>query len=98
MYKNGYNYRISEHNYSLQMEGLSREGHFEGVLTVVMKLLNIVQPHRTYFGEKDYQQFELIESMCKSFFMNINIISCKRSLIYILILFFYRHRGINNLA
>ncbi len=77
MYKNGYNYRISEHSYSLQMEGLSREGHFEGVLTVVMKLLNIVQPHRTYFGEKDYQQFELIESMCKSFFMNINIISCK---------------------
>ena len=77
IYKNGYNYRISEHNYSLQMEGLSREGHFEGVLTVVMKLLNIVKPHSTYFGEKDFQQFKLIKNMCKSFYMNINIISCK---------------------
>ena len=77
IYRNGYNYRISEHNYSLQMEGLSRLGHFEGVLTVVMKLFNIVQPQSAYFGEKDFQQFKLIKRMCKSFFMNIDIISCK---------------------
>ena len=77
IYKNGYNFRISEHNYSLQMEGLLREGHFEGVLTIVMKLLNIVQPHSAYFGEKDFQQFKLIRNMCKSFFMNIHIILCK---------------------
>ena len=54
-----------------------RKGHFEGVLTVVMKLLNMVNPHNAYFGEKDFQQYELIKNMCNSFFMNINIISCR---------------------
>ena len=38
MYKNGYNYKITEKNLSFKMEGLEREGHFDGVLTVVMKL------------------------------------------------------------
>ena len=77
IYKNSYSYRISEHNYSLKMEGKLRKGHFEGVLTVVMKLLNMVNPHNAYFGEKDFQQYELIKNMCNSFFMNINIISCR---------------------
>jgi len=76
IYKDKFNYKISEHDLSLIMEGKERPGHFDGVLTIVMKLLNIVNPKKAYFGEKDYQQFKLIEHMVDSFFMNIEIISC----------------------
>ena len=51
-------------------------GHFQGVLTVVMKLLNITRPNRAYFGEKDYQQFLLIKSMTSAFFLNVDIVAC----------------------
>ncbi|MGA9045378.1 pantoate--beta-alanine ligase [Sulfuricurvum sp.] len=56
------------------LEGASRPGHFDGVLTVVMKLLNMVRPARVYFGKKDAQQLALITQMCKNFFMNVAIV------------------------
>lgn len=56
------------------LEGASRPGHFDGVLTVVMKLLNMVHPTRAYFGKKDAQQLALITQMCHNFFMNIEIV------------------------
>jgi pantoate--beta-alanine ligase len=58
------------------MEGKHRPGHFNGVLTVVMKLLNLTQPHRAYFGEKDYQQLQLIRDMTNAFFMDVEIKAC----------------------
>jgi len=57
------------------LEGNSRVGHFNGVLTVVMKLLNIVTPTNAYFGKKDAQQLHLISLMAKQFFMSVNIIA-----------------------
>ena len=54
--------------------GISRPGHFDGVLTVVLKLFNLVQPHKAYFGLKDYQQFLLIKRMVEDFNLNIEII------------------------
>ena len=58
------------------LEGTSRPGHFSGVLTVVNKLLNIVNPTRAYFGKKDAQQLMLIQEMVKNLFMNVTIIPC----------------------
>lgn len=76
MYQDNYRYQLHENEQSLAMEGTHRPGHFNGVLTVVMKLLNLARPHRAYFGEKDYQQYLLIQDMVKAFFMNIDIIPC----------------------
>jgi len=56
------------------LEGETRPGHFNGVLTVVMKLLNIVNPTNAYFGKKDAQQLNLIILMVKQLFMSVNII------------------------
>src|SRR5690606_33171197 len=47
-----------------------------GVLTVVMKLLQLAQAQNAYFGEKDYQQFELIQGMAEAFFLPTAIIPC----------------------
>ncbi len=75
MYPDDFSYQVSETKLSLELCGKSRPGHFDGVLTVVMKFLQIIQPNRVYFGEKDYQQLSLIEGMIKSFFLDIQLIS-----------------------
>ncbi|MFB5661702.1 pantoate--beta-alanine ligase [Alteribacillus sp. HJP-4] len=56
--------------------GKSRPGHFDGVATVVMKLFQIVQPDRSYFGLKDAQQVAVIKNMVKDFHMPVSIVAC----------------------
>jgi pantoate--beta-alanine ligase len=77
IYPDNYQFRVVENQFSNILCGSSRKGHFEGVLTVVMKLLNIIAPDKAYFGEKDYQQYKLIEMMCRAFFMDVEIIPCQ---------------------
>lgn len=74
MYPDNYRYKVTENDFSKLLCGKDRPGHFDGVLSVVMKLFNIVSPRKAYFGEKDFQQLTLIKDMVKSFFMNIEIV------------------------
>jgi len=76
IYADGYRYRVTESRLSTEMEGAHRPGHFDGVLTVVLKLLNLVRPTRAYFGEKDYQQYRLIEGMVEALFLPVEIVPC----------------------
>ncbi|TAL64784.1 MAG: pantoate--beta-alanine ligase [Legionella sp.] len=76
MYADNYNYQIQEQQLCQMMEGQHRPGHFNGVLTVVMKLLQLTRPHNAYFGEKDYQQYLLIKGMTEALFMDVRINPC----------------------
>ena len=58
------------------MEGKHRRGHFRGVVTVVHRLLDIVQPDKAFFGEKDYQQLTIIKKMVKDLHLPCTIIPC----------------------
>ncbi|GGD18344.1 pantoate--beta-alanine ligase [Flavobacterium orientale] len=69
-----------------QMEGKFRPGHFDGVGTVVKKLFEIVQPTNAYFGEKDFQQLQIVKKLVSKYKIPVNIVSCPI------------HREVNGLA
>jgi pantoate--beta-alanine ligase len=56
------------------LEGKSRPGHFGGVLTVVLKLLNLTQPKRAYFGQKDFQQVVLVRQLVRDLGLPVRIV------------------------
>ena len=58
------------------LEGQKRPGHFDGMLQVVMKLLNLSSASKAYFGKKDAQQLALIMQMVKNYFMDVEIVAC----------------------
>ncbi|MBT8272546.1 MAG: pantoate--beta-alanine ligase [Bacteroidia bacterium] len=60
-----------------EMEGKFRKGHFDGVGTIVKRLLEIIKPHFAYFGEKDFQQLQIIKKLVEKQKLNVNIVGCK---------------------
>ena len=59
------------------MEGAYRQGHFNGVGTIVKKLFEIIKPDKAYFGEKDFQQVQIIKKMVSIKNFDINIVPCE---------------------
>jgi pantoate--beta-alanine ligase len=76
MYPNGFSTYIFETELSKKLCGKSRPNHFKGVTTVVGKLFNIIKPNRAYFGQKDYQQYLILDKMVRDLNMDIEIIKC----------------------
>jgi pantoate--beta-alanine ligase len=76
LYPDTYRYRVGENQLSMVLEGAHRPGHFDGVLTVVLKLLEITSAERAYFGEKDWQQLTLVRGMAEAFFLKTEIVAC----------------------
>jgi len=60
-----------------QMEGKHRKGHFDGVGTIVKRLFEIVQPTYSYFGEKDFQQLQIIKKLVDKYQIPTKVIGCK---------------------
>jgi pantoate--beta-alanine ligase len=76
IYPNGFRTYVTVEGLSERLEGRSRPGHFRGVATVVMKLLEIVQPNFAYFGRKDAQQVRIISQMAGDLNLDTEIVVC----------------------
>ena len=75
LYPDDFTYQIIETTESKLLEGAARPGHFSGVLTIVLKLLLLAQAKRAYFGEKDWQQLQLVKRLASAFFVPTDIIA-----------------------
>ena len=74
MYPPGFRTAVAVQGWSDRLEGRSRPGHFSGVATVVLKLFEIVQPRRAYFGRKDAQQVRIIRQMSSDLNLDVEVI------------------------
>jgi pantoate--beta-alanine ligase len=76
MYPEKYNTWVEVKGITETLEGAVRPGHFRGVTTIVNKLFNIVEPTRSYFGQKDAQQVAVIKKMVEDLNMNMEVVVC----------------------
>ena len=72
---------VSSNNFQFEgleneMEGKFRQGHFDGVGTVVKRLFEIISPTRAYFGKKDFQQLRIIQTLVKNYHLPVMIVGC----------------------
>jgi pantoate--beta-alanine ligase len=76
MYPPGFSTFVTVEGLTERFEGAVRPTHFRGVTTVVAKLLQLTQPDRAYFGQKDFQQQAVIRRMCRDLNMPVEIVTC----------------------
>ena len=77
IYPKNYSTYVEETSLAVGLESLSRPHFFKGVLTIVLKLFNIVQPDASYFGKKDMQQLRLVQKMVRDLNLQIRIVPVK---------------------
>ena len=77
IYPDNFSTYVKESVLSSGLEGVARPHFFKGVLTVVLKLFNIIAPQSVFFGKKDYQQFRLIQKMAEDLNLNIRVVGCE---------------------
>ena len=76
VYGNGFQTYVNVEEVSKPLCGASRPGHFTGVATVVLKLINMAHATSAYFGKKDYQQLQVIETMVRDLNVDVSIRPC----------------------
>jgi len=76
IYPPDFSSHVEVHGLQDRWEGASRPGHFRGVATVVAKLFRIVQPQFAYFGEKDYQQLQIVRRMSTDLCLDVDVVAC----------------------
>ncbi len=76
MYGTDFQTYVEVQKVSAPLCGASRPGHFRGVATVVLKLINMVTPSAMYFGEKDFQQLQVIKTMVRDLNVDVTIVPC----------------------
>ncbi len=74
VYPDGFQTHIEVEQVTQYLEGPTRPGHFRGVATIVMKLFNVFQPQRAYFGQKDAQQVVVIKRMVRDLALNLEVV------------------------
>lgn len=74
MYPPGFSTRVSVQGVADTLDGLSRPGHFTGVATVVLKLLNLVRPDKVFLGEKDWQQVAVLRRMITDLNVTVEVV------------------------
>ncbi|MGB0896601.1 MAG: pantoate--beta-alanine ligase [Flavobacteriaceae bacterium] len=77
-----YNNNVNSESYSFdglefEMEGKHRKGHFDGVGTILELLFNLIKPTNAYFGEKDFQQLQIVKKLVSKYHIDVNIIGCE---------------------
>lgn len=76
MYTSAEKWNIELGNLDKILEGKIRPGHYQGVTQIVKKLVDTINPHYAFFGQKDYQQFMVISYMVKKLFLKIKLVLC----------------------
>ena len=76
IYPAGFDTFVEPGKLSKPLEGSYRPGHFRGVTTIVLKLFNLVQPEIAYFGQKDFQQVQVIRRLVEDLNLNVRLVIC----------------------
>jgi pantoate--beta-alanine ligase len=76
IYPPGFDTYVEPGKLSVPLEGASRPGHFRGVTTIILKLFNLVQPDVAYFGQKDFQQVQIIRRLVEDLNLNVRLVIC----------------------
>jgi len=76
IYPTGFDTFVEPGKLGKALEGSARPGHFRGVTTIVLKLFNLVQPEVAYFGQKDFQQVQVIRRLVEDLNLNVRLVIC----------------------